>query len=253
METLASLEKTKGHASFHAQQIQSFFTRLRWRDHFLQKFESIPWMEYRCINPATETLHHHHQENLERFISGHTGYPFIDACMRSLSEGLWINFRARAMLVSFAAYALNLDWRSFGPHLAQRFLDYEPGIHYSQLQMQSGTTLGSPPRIYNPIKQSLEKDPTGEFIRQWVPELEGTPSQLIHYPHAGLTPLATNYVEPVIPLERLQKVMRANGPKSTPKKITGTAKERQQTPNNSQTKLKTQEPVIPLTLPLIFD
>ncbi|KAB2639007.1 MAG: deoxyribodipyrimidine photo-lyase, partial [Verrucomicrobia bacterium] len=126
----------------------SFHRRLRWRDHFLQKFESLPWMEFRCINPAAETLHGWHEEWYERWSSGMTGYPFIDACMRSLNTTKWLNFRARAMLVSFASYALNLDWRRFAPHLARTFLDYEPGIHYSQLQMQSGTTFGSIPRIY---------------------------------------------------------------------------------------------------------
>jgi len=139
----------------------SFHRRLRWRDHFLQKFESLSWMEFRCINPARETLRGWDEESYRRWVSGTTGYPFVDACMRSLNATKWLNFRARAMLVSFASYALNLDWRRFAPHLARTFLDYEPGIHYSQLQMQSGTTLGSIPRIYNPVKQSLEKDPEG--------------------------------------------------------------------------------------------
>ena len=189
----------------------SFHRRLRWRDHFLQKFESLPWMEFRCINPARETLHGWSQDSYERWSAGMTGYPFIDACMRSLNASKWINFRARAMLVSFASYALNLDWRRFAPHLARTFLDYEPGIHYSQLQMQSGTTHGSPPRIYNPIKQSREKDPQGAFIRIWVPELRDLPAERLHHPllapHQG-------YPSAIVPPENLWRVMRSNGPKT---------------------------------------
>jgi deoxyribodipyrimidine photo-lyase len=193
-------------------EIRSFITRLRWRDHFLQKFERLHWMEWRCINPATETLHGWDEDSYLRWSAGMTGYPFIDACMRSLNATKWINFRARAMLVSFASYALNLDWRRFAPHLARTFLDYEPGIHYSQIQMQAGTTLGSPPRIYNPIKQSLEKDPHGEFIRRWVPELRDRSDQSIHHP--ALTP-RNGYPAAIIDPANLWSIMRANGPKTT--------------------------------------
>ena len=190
----------------------SFHRRMRWRDHFLQKFESLPWMEFRCINPATETLHGWNEAWFVRWAEGMTGYPFLDACMRSLNATKWLNFRARAMLVSFASYALNLDWRLFAPHLARTFLDYEPGIHYSQLQMQSGTTFGSTPRIYNPIKQSLEKDPQGEFIRRWVPELRDLGEREIHYP--GLTS-RHGYPPAIIDPTNLWSTMRANGPKSS--------------------------------------
>lgn len=189
----------------------SFHRRLRWRDHFLQKFESLPWMEFRCINPARETLHGWDETLYACWASGMTGYPFVDACMRSLNETKWINFRARAMLVSFASYALNLDWRRFAPHLARTFLDYEPGIHYSQLQMQSGTTHGSPPRIYNPIKQSLEKDPEGEFIRRWVPELRDLSGDTIHLPTESSR---NGYPAAIVPPGSLWRIMRSHGPKN---------------------------------------
>jgi len=65
---------------------------------------------------------------------------FVDACMRALIQTGWINFRMRAMLVSFSSYHLWLHWREPGLHLARVFTDYEPGIHWSQVQMQSGTT-----------------------------------------------------------------------------------------------------------------
>jgi len=88
----------------------------------------------------------------------------------------------RAMLVSFASYHLWLDWRQTGYHLARVFTDYEPGIHYSQLQMQSGVTGINTTRIYNPIKQSQDQDPKGQFIRQWVPELRNVSDMWIHEP-----------------------------------------------------------------------
>ena len=101
----------------------------------------------------------------------------IDACMRYLQRHGWINFRMRAMLVSFASYDLWLDWRKTSKHLAGLFVDYEPGIHYSQFQMQSGVTGINSIRIYNPVKQQLDHDPNGTFIKRWLPELENIPEQ----------------------------------------------------------------------------
>jgi len=166
--------------------IQSFTGRLHWHCHFIQKLESEPGIEFHCFNRACESLRaeppEDHDRRLDAWITGHTGYPFLDACMRSLRATGWLNFRMRAMLVSFAAYNLWLDWRVFNAPLACHFLDYEPGIHFSQIQMQSGTTGINTLRIYNPIKQGLDHDPDGHFIRQWLPEIAGIPTPLIHTP-----------------------------------------------------------------------
>ena len=101
-------------------------------------------MEQRCQCPAYEGLRtqpgDHNPEHAEAFANGMTGFPMVDACMRCLLATGWLNFRMRAMLASFAAYNLWLDWRQYGKHLARAFLDYEPGIHYPQLQMQAGVT-----------------------------------------------------------------------------------------------------------------
>ncbi|MEL6869918.1 MAG: deoxyribodipyrimidine photo-lyase [Pseudomonadota bacterium] len=164
---------------------RAFLSRLHWHCHFMQKLESEPEIETRCFNPCYEQMRAPH-DNTQRYLAawceGRTGYPFVDACMRSLQATGWLNFRMRAMLVSFAAYNLWLDWRLFRDFLARQFLDYEPGIHMSQLQMQSGVTGINTPRIYNPVKQGLEHDPDGHFVRRWVPELADVPTLFIHQP-----------------------------------------------------------------------
>lgn len=164
--------------------LNAFDARLHWHCHFIQKLESEPEIEFECFVRAFNTM----RSNLanEAFLiawqEGRTGYPFVDACMRSLRATGWLNFRMRAMLVSFVAYDLFLDWRLFAHFLAQQFLDYEPGIHYPQIQMQSGTTGINAIRMYDPVKQGYDHDPAGEFVRRWVPELAKIPGALIHEP-----------------------------------------------------------------------
>ena len=164
--------------------LRSFRSRLAWHCHFIQKIYDEPEIEWQNMNRAYDGLRENsfNEEYHHAWKIGLTGYPFVDACMRYLKANGWINFRMRAMLVSFASYQLWLDWRKTSKHMAQLFTDYEPGIHYSQFQMQSGTTGINTIRIYNPIKQSTDQDPNGSFIKKWVPELQNVPDKLVHEP-----------------------------------------------------------------------
>jgi deoxyribodipyrimidine photo-lyase len=164
--------------------LRAFDARLHWHCHFIQKLESEPEIEFECFIRSLNEMRGRsgNEQHLTAWREGLTGYPFVDACMRSLRATGWINFRMRAMLVSFAAYDLFLDWRLFAHFLAQQFLDYEPGIHYPQIQMQSGTTGINAIRIYDPIKQGRDHDPCGDFVRRWVPELSCIPGALVHEP-----------------------------------------------------------------------
>lgn len=161
----------------------AFSSRLRWQAHFIQKFESEDRMEFENVNRGYDFLEKNHDSVLlEAWKQGRTGFPLVDACMRCLHATGWVNFRMRAMLASFLTHLLWQPWQDGAEWLAQLFLDFEPGIHYPQWQMQAGVTGINTVRIYNPVKQGQDNDPKGIFVKKWVPELRNVPENFIHEP-----------------------------------------------------------------------
>lgn len=199
----------------------AFSSRLHWHCHFIQKFESECEMEFRPVNRGYLDLPRKQDQQTQDWLfawqQGNTGIPMVDACMRCLIHTGYINFRMRAMLVSVLCHHLEIDWQLGVKHLARLFLDFEPGIHYSQFQMQAGVTGINTIRIYNPIKQGQEKDPDGQFIKTWLPELKELPETMVHTPWLltdmeqamfGVV-IGEDYPEPLVELDKSYKKAQA--------------------------------------------
>jgi deoxyribodipyrimidine photo-lyase len=187
--------------------LRAFESRLFWRDHFIQRLEAFPEMEKKALNSAYANLVYEDDPSmLDLWISGRTGYPMVDACMRCLRECGFLNFRMRAMVVSFACYGLHLSWRTIHEPLARLFHDYEPGIHLSQLQMQAGVIGFNAIRVYSPSKQFLDHDPDGVFVRRWIPELRGKTTAEIAHAHESFV---EGYTSAVIDLKARAKEMKS--------------------------------------------
>ncbi|MEM6739486.1 MAG: FAD-binding domain-containing protein [Pseudomonadota bacterium] len=208
--TLARKAEVKGSREGWSGSLSSFTSRLAWRDHFMQKLEDEPRIETQCLHSAYERLRPATPDaaRLRAWEQGETGIPFADACMRYLRATGWLNFRMRSMLMAVASYHLWLDWRATGPILARLFTDYEPGIHWSQTQMQSGTTGMNTVRIYNPVKQGGDQDPDGVFTRAWLPELDEVPDAHLQEPwrwEGAARVLGRRYPEPIVDVKAAAK------------------------------------------------
>lgn len=198
--------------------LRSFINRLHWHCHFIQKFESECRMEFENLNKGFDTIRTQINPQLvTAWENGTTGYPLVDACMRCVKQTGYLNFRMRSMVVSFLTHHLWQPWQAGVHFLARNFLDYEPGIHYAQFQMQAGTMGVNTIRIYNPVKQSKDHDPEGVFIKRWIPELEGVPKEHIHTPWQMTTAeqlmykveLGKQYPLPVVDIQETGKYARA--------------------------------------------
>jgi deoxyribodipyrimidine photo-lyase len=184
--------------------------RLHWREHFIQRLETDPNMPDIAIHPDYDKIEYDNQY-LENYKNGTTGEPLIDACIRCLNQTGFINFRMRAMIVSYGVFGLDINWRDLGKFLATVFYDYEPGIHWSQIQMQAGVTGINTIRVYSPHKQLLDQDPDCVFVQKWIPELrELTTDQIQNYLKVGLSELTDRgYPDPIVDFKTASKINKA--------------------------------------------
>lgn len=239
--------------------LRFFINRLHWHCHFIQKFESECRIEFENLNKGFDEIRNKtNPELVTAWENGLTGYPLIDACINCVKYTGYLNFRMRSLIVSFFTHHLWQPWQAGVHFLARQFLDYEPGIHYPQFQMQAGTMGVNTIRIYNPVKQSIDHDPEGIFIKKWVPALKDVPIEFIHQP--WLMPSAVqiaigfkigeHYPQPIVDIQQTARFAREHLWKTKKSEV---VQEQNQHILTRHTKRKTEkEDPIQLALPSLF-
>lgn len=161
-----------------------------WPEVVTQEFQpqyrnAIPWDDSATVKQALE--------------QARTGYPIIDAALREILTTGWMHNRARMIVASFFTKDLLMDWRRGEEFFAQHLMDYELASNNGGWQWSASTGTDAQPyfRVFNPVLQSRKFDPTGEYIRFYLPELKDVPDKFIHWPHGTLC-MPAAYWPPIV-------------------------------------------------------
>jgi deoxyribodipyrimidine photo-lyase len=161
---------------------ETFLQELCWRDFNHQLLAALPDLPHQDIRTQGDRWRDD-DEALEAWKAGRTGYPVVDAGMRQLQREGWMHNRARMLTASFLTKHLHVDWRAGAWHFMDHLVDGDLANNFGQWQWTAGTGTDSRPnRMFNPVTQSERYDPTGAYIRRYVPELEGVDDRLVHAP-----------------------------------------------------------------------
>jgi len=178
----------------------AFARQLCWRDFHHQVLAArpdLPRTDYR-----TQGDRWRRSERLAAaWREGRTGYPIVDAGMRQLAREGFIHNRARMIVASFLTKTLYLDWRIGAAHFARLLIDADVANNVGNWQWVAGTGNDTRPnRVLNPLRQARRFDPSGDYVRRYLPELSSLPGQAVHEPWtlAGKERRALSYPAPVV-------------------------------------------------------
>lgn len=196
---------------------EKFLSELGWRDFAWMQLFYEPDMPTRNLRPEFDQMAWQNDaEAFQIWKDGRTGYPLVDAGMRELRATGTMHNRVRMVVASFLTKHLLTDWRKGERWFYERLVDADPALNAMNWQWCAGTGIDASPwfRIFNPVGQSEKFDPSGAYIRTWVPELAALPDKLIHTPwkldaslarHLKFVPGST-YPHPVVDLKQARAI-----------------------------------------------
>jgi deoxyribodipyrimidine photo-lyase len=170
-------------------QNMSFLSELVWREFFMQILFHYPNVITDNFRPVYDDIRWRNDEKeFQRWCSGETGYPIVDAGMRQLNLTGYMHNRVRMITAGFLCKHLLIDWRRGETYFAQKLLDYELSSNNGNWQWAAGTGCDAAPyfRIFNPMAQQKKFDPGKEYIRKWIDnsDLPGYPEKMVDHEFA---------------------------------------------------------------------
>ena len=150
---------------------EAFLQELCWRDFNHQLLGAMPDLPRADIRGQGDRWQDD-DDAIAAWKDGRTGYPVVDAGMRQLQREGWMHNRARMVTASFLTKHLRVDWRVGAWHFMDHLVDGDLANNFGQWQWTAGTGTDSRPnRMFNPVTQGERYDPTGAYVRRYVPEL----------------------------------------------------------------------------------
>lgn len=190
------------------QGVSTWIKELAWRDFYIHILYHFPRISMdRAFKPETEALVWNTPgDHFEAWKAGNTGIPIVDAAMRQLNQSGWMHNRLRMVTAMFLTKNLFIDWRQGERYFMSRLVDGFLASNNGGWQWSASTGTDAAPyfRVFNPASQSEKFDPTGEFIRQYVPELAGLDNKRIHQPWLGGA-APKGYPAPLVDLKESRK------------------------------------------------
>ncbi len=180
--------------------VEIWISELAWRDFYHHILAYFPHVYERSFQEDYERVEYRTDaEDLQRWKDGQTGYPVVDAAMRQMNTVGWMHNRARMIVASFLTKDLLIYWREGEKYFMQKLLDGDIAANNGGWQWSAGTGTDAQPyfRIFNPVSQSRQYDPNGDYIRHYVPELRDLSEKDIHEPWK-LTSPPKNYPPPMV-------------------------------------------------------
>ncbi|WP_432982191.1 cryptochrome/photolyase family protein [Dactylosporangium sp. CA-233914] len=177
---------------------EPFLRQLCWRDFYHQVLFAFPKLRREAYRSGAEDSWRDEQDALQAWQEGRTGVPIVDAGMRQLLTEGWMHNRARLITASYLTKHLHVDWRAGGDHFFDLLLDGDVANNYGNWQWVAGTGNDTKPyRRFNPLRQAERFDPTGDYVRRYVPELSNIPGKAVHEPWKQSTSLRRGYPAPL--------------------------------------------------------
>ncbi|MEW1688599.1 cryptochrome/photolyase family protein [Streptomyces sp. NPDC091265] len=164
---------------------EAFVRQLCWREFHHQVLAARPAaarLDYRTRNDHWRSEADAADE-IEAWREGRTGYPVVDAAMRQLHHEGWMHNRGRLLTAGFLTKTLYVDWRIGARHFLDLLVDGDLANNQLNWQWMAGTGTDSRPnRVLNPVLQAKRYDPSGAYVRRWVPELAALTGPAVHEP-----------------------------------------------------------------------
>ena len=159
--------------AFHKNDV--FLSELIWREFFMQILFSFPKVVTQNFKTAYDGIKWRNNEaDFQRWCSGTTGYPMVDAGMRQLNETGYMHNRVRMVAASFLCKHLLIQWQWGEAYFAEKLLDYDLSANVGNWQWAAGTGCDAAPyfRVFNPEIQQKKFDEKGIYIRKWIKEFD---------------------------------------------------------------------------------
>ncbi len=180
--------------------VTTFESELAWRDFYADVLHHNPRSAWEDLRPVPGMKYDDHQDAIEAWKSGTTGFPIVDAGMRQLLSEGWMHNRVRMITASFLTKDLHVWWPVGARHFLDHLVDGDLASNNHGWQWVAGTGTDAAPyfRVFNPITQGLKFDPQGDYVRRWVPELEHLAGKTAHEPWDAEDGYAHDYPKRII-------------------------------------------------------